>query len=406
MYFLGRDSEADPNLWATGIGGALYGSRIDTAVTSDIFTPKTRVPRWCGPTRWDGCSAPSSPGLDEGGRFLHLGTRVGPNDNNVELLRRLIGEAEIVEQDGYYTKYANGVAVVVFPAIQMDDDGNEISYWPERFPLDSKLILPDGTEFLADELSMARQKVLAKEGAHRIRGLREIRTRDPAMFETVYQQNPPSSEAGSSRRSCSTSATTRSGRWGVAAGRPLILGWTRRGRAGRRGAVGVGSGPAVATVVDLFYGEKLGLGAYGSGCWSIRSPGSGPVHGYEYNHDASVLEHPEVISAVNATRTELVRHFTASNRIEGEVRWRPCRLTCGRAASVSRGEAARPSPYGPVEAACPELGCRSVAAGRPAAHRSAPTICGWRRGSDGLLFGKDWTVRSSRRRWRPGRCRL
>ena len=376
MYFLGRDSEADPNLWATGIGGALYGSRIDTAVTSDIFTPENQGSPVVRADQMGWLFGTFFSRLDEGGRFLHLGTRVGPNDNNVELLRRLIGEAEIVEQDGYYTKYANGVAVVVFPAIQMDDEGNEISYWPERFPLDSKLILPDGTEFLADELSMARQKVLAKEGAHRIRGLREIRTRDPAMFETVYQQNPPSSEAGEFTPELLDFCDDPERTMGVSLpGRPLILG-VDPARTG--GAAWVlwewDQDRRVATVVDLFYGEKLGLGGIRERLLVDPITRFWPRYtAYEYNHDASVLEHPEVISAVNATRTELVRHFTASNRIEGEVR--VAAMSFDMREGRIRFPAAKPQDrlrMGLLKQHALNWDARSVAAGRPAAHRSAP----------------------------------
>ncbi len=53
VYFIRSQApEADPNLWATGMGGKIYGSRIDLLVCSDLFTrenqrsPVTMDERW------------------------------------------------------------------------------------------------------------------------------------------------------------------------------------------------------------------------------------------------------------------------------------------------------------------------------------------------------------------------
>ena len=323
LYFLGRDQEADPNVWASGIGGATYGARIDTGVTSDIFTPDNQGSPVVQADQLGWLFNTFFSRLDEGGRYLHLGTMIGPNDNQQAVLKHLIGEAEPVEQDGYYTKYGNGVATIIYPAIQQNEAGEEVSYWPERFPLRSKLVLPDGTEVLADDLTADRQRKLAAEGARRLRGLHEIRERDRASFEIMYQQNPPSDSGGEISRELLDHCDDPSRSIGAPLpGRPLVLG-IDPARSGGAGWVLWEFNPEdrSLTVIDFFYGEKLGLAGLREkllvqpiGRWWPR------YVAYEYNFEASALEHPDVISAVDRTRTEVVRHFTAMNRIQGETR--------------------------------------------------------------------------------------
>lgn len=323
LYFLGRDSEADPNVWATGIGGATYGARIDTAVTSDIFTPENQGSPAVMESQLSWLFGTLFSRLDEGGRYLHLGTRVSAGDNQGEVLRRLIGEAAVVEQDGFYTKYTNGVATVIYPAVQYDDEGGETSYWPEMFPLDSQLIEPSGVSHIADDLTVSQQKALAEGGARRIRGLREIRERDPQSFETMYQQNPPSEEGGDLTRDILDRCDDPSRTVGVSIpGRPLILG-VDPARSGGAGWVLWEWDPetSVCTVIDVFYGERLGISGIRERLLVQPISRWWPRYcAYEYNHEASVLEHPDVISAVDRTRTEIVRHFTAANRIVGDTR--------------------------------------------------------------------------------------
>ena len=186
MYFLGRETEADPNLWATGVEGALYGARIDRAITSDIFTAENQGSPAVRQSQMSWMNGTFLSRLDESGRLLHIGTRVSASDNNGVLLSSFVGEASVVEQDGFYTKFSNGVATVIYPAILTNADGEEESYWPERFPLESRLVLPDGTEHVVAGLSMKEQKQLAGQGAKRVRGLREMRERDPGTFATLY----------------------------------------------------------------------------------------------------------------------------------------------------------------------------------------------------------------------------
>lgn len=322
MYFLGRETEADPNLWATGVEGALYGARIDRAITSDIFTAENQGSPAIRASQLAWMNGTFLSRLDEAGRFLHIGTRVSPVDNNGELLTSYIGDASVVDQDGYYTQYANGIATVIYPAIIIDPDGNEQSYWPERFPLESRLVLGDEEHVVAD-LSTKEQKALAARGAKRVRGLREMRERDPETFGTLYQQNPPAESAGEFTRELLDHCDDPSRSVGMfKPGMTLVLG-VDPARAG--GAAWVlwewDAEKGVATVVDFFYGERLGISG-------IREKLIvEPVHRYwpryfvfEFNREESVLEHPQVIDALRGTRTELVKTFTANNRNEGETR--------------------------------------------------------------------------------------
>jgi hypothetical protein len=323
IYFLGRDQEADPNLWAAGIGGATYGARIDTGVTSDIFTPDNQGSPDVQADQISWLFDTFFSRLDEGGRYLHLGTRLGTNDNQAEVLKQLIGDSAVLEQDGWYTKYTNGVATIIYPAIQFDVEGNEVSYWPEMFPLDSYLVLPDGTRYAVDDLTAEQHLRLREQGAKRTRGLREIRGKRPVKFETMYQQNPPSSEGGDLTRDLLDRCDDPTRTLGVAVpGRPLILG-IDPARAGGAGWVLWEYNPedGVCVPIDLFYGERLGIAGIRERLLLEPITRWWPRYAaYEYNHEASVLEHPDVISAVDRTRTEMIRHFTAANRIVGDTR--------------------------------------------------------------------------------------
>jgi hypothetical protein len=322
MYFLGREAEADPNLWATGIGGALYGARIDRAITSDIFTAENQSSPALRATQMAWMNGTFLSRLDESGRLLHLGTRVSASDNNGELLKQMVGEAGVVEQDGYYTKYANGVATVIYPAVQFDDAGKEVSYWPDRFPLESQFVL-DGVAYPVVDLSAARQRELAKAGATRVRGLKEIRERDPQTFETMYQQNPPSESAGEFTRDLLDHCDDPSRSLGVyRKGTTLVLG-VDPARAGGAGWVlwEWDAEKAVATVVDFWYGERIGIQGIREKLLLDPVTRYWPRYlCYEFNREESVLEHPDVMSALRGSRTELVKHFTAQNRNVGETR--------------------------------------------------------------------------------------
>jgi len=124
LYFLGRPAEADPNIWATGVTGAIYGSRMDIAVLSDIFTAENQMSPAEREKQWSWIHGTLLSRLDEAGRALFLGTRVAEWDNWGRLIDRLVGTSPVLYQDEFTTKYANGVAVIIVPAVQTDSMGN------------------------------------------------------------------------------------------------------------------------------------------------------------------------------------------------------------------------------------------------------------------------------------------
>lgn len=322
-YFVGsRAPEADPNLWATGISGALYGSRVDLMVISDPFTVENqRSPTGrADQAAWIDGTVESR--LDEGGRLIILGTRVAPYDNYGVLVDKYTRGARVIYEDGYYQKWSNGTATVIYPAIQHDPDGQEVSYWPERFPLDDYFELKDGTVIPAPGVTDERMLELGAVGATRKRGLRGIREQKPDTFETLYQQNPPQSVTGDFTRALLDHCDDPDRTLGVAPpGEILVLG-VDPARSGGAGWVLWGWNPraGTATVVDLFYGERLGM--QGLREKLILDPVRRYMPRYfcyELSVEGSVLDHPDIKTALTETATELVKHSTGRNRSDSTV---------------------------------------------------------------------------------------
>ena len=73
--------EADPNLWATGMQGAMYGSRVDTMIMSDTFTVENQRSPTARAAQLDWTQGTVKSRLDEGGRLIFLLTRSNAEDN-------------------------------------------------------------------------------------------------------------------------------------------------------------------------------------------------------------------------------------------------------------------------------------------------------------------------------------
>jgi hypothetical protein len=194
LYFVRAVApEQDPNLWATGVQGATYGSRIKLCVCSDMFTKENQKSPTERRDQYEWVDGTLDTRLDESGRLVVIGTWLPIEHNYEVLLDNYLAGARVLRQvrlgPGVYTKYSNGVAVVVVKAIYEDPEtGEEQSYWPERFPLDDRLRLQDGSEIPVEELSDEAMLSLADEGAQRERGLRSKRQRSPVVFKAMYQQ--------------------------------------------------------------------------------------------------------------------------------------------------------------------------------------------------------------------------
>ena len=322
LYFLGRAAEADPNLWATGVTGALYGSRIDIAVLSDIFTAENQMSPSEREKQWAWIHGTFLTRLDAGGRALFLGTRVAEWDNWGRLIDEMTADAQIVQQDQFYTKYDNGVAVVIVPGIQTNAAGEEISYWPEKFDLDPFLISRDGSVLRRRvELSKEEQKGLAAEGYRAERGLREFRSRAPGQFSAMIQQAPSlSSSVGNFTDAVLDLCDDPTRSYGMRRpGCALVQGIDPATAAGA--AWGMWEIGEAYTVIDFFYGENLGTIGLREQLLVAPITRYAPRYAmYEDNREASVLEHPQVMGVARNSGTKIEKHHTdVSNRGVGEL---------------------------------------------------------------------------------------
>lgn len=193
MYFLQSVApEADPNLWATGLGGATYGSRIDLAVISDPFTTENQASPTVRGDQYTFLEGTLDTRLDEDGRLVVIGTMLPVENNYERMLEAYVGDARVVSEEaigpGVYTKYANGTAVVIVKAINVDaETGEESSYWEDRFPLDDHLV-HRGRRIPVDELTDDEITEMGNDGAKRVVGLRTRRMRAPTSFKAMFQQ--------------------------------------------------------------------------------------------------------------------------------------------------------------------------------------------------------------------------
>ncbi len=317
IYFLKPGApEADPNLWATGMEGQLYGSRIDLLVVSDVFDRENQLTETARQSQYAWLMGTAMSRLDESGRLIVLGTRCLPGDNYERMIDELVGDAAVVHQGRHYTKYANGVAVVIMPAISVDDNGDEESYWPDRFPLDSQFVLPDGTRVEADiDDPQLVTQLQQQHGPHlkRIRGLREIRERNRELFDTMYQQNPPDIVTGDFTDETLNRADDDNRTFGVYRSNELIVIGADPARSAGAAWVawGVDRENETITVIDSFFGTKLGIGGLKSKLVVAPITTYQPLaYCYEVNREAAVIEDPEIERLFDDFGVKLVRHQT------------------------------------------------------------------------------------------------
>lgn len=316
IYFLKSGApEADPNLWATGMEGQMYGSRIDTLVMSDVFDRENQLTPTKRESQYAWVMGTALSRLDESGRLIILGTRCLPGDNYERLMTTMVGEAAVVYQGRHYTKYANGVAVVVMPAIEFDDEGEEKSYWPERFPLDSQYELPDGERVPVKDADHAALSNEYGGRVKRIRGLREIRDRDRDLFDTMYQQNPPAEVTGDFTDVVLDAPNDHTRTFGVYRPHELIVVGADPARTAGAAWVawGIDRDAGTITLIDYFYGEKLGIMGLKSKLVIQPVTLYNPVwYCYEVNREAAVVDDPEIQRVFKDFSVNLHRHFTHS----------------------------------------------------------------------------------------------
>lgn len=316
MYFLKTGApEADPNLWATGMQGQLYGSRIDLLVMSDVFDRENQKNPTARADQLDWVFGTALSRLDESGRLIVLGTRVLPGDNYEEMIAKLVGDAPVIHQGRHYTKYANGVAVVIVPAIERDDEGEEQSYWPGKFAMDDYFDLPDGSIMVADGADQTELVDKYKGRVERKRGLRSIRDRNPNLFNTMYQQAPPDIETGDFTDIVLNAPDDDTRTVGVYRPRELIVVGADPARTAGAAWVawGVDRERETITVVDSFFGTRLGTQGIKSRLVVDPIAKYNPVwYCYEVNREEAVLDDPEIQSVFRDFRVNMHRHRTHS----------------------------------------------------------------------------------------------
>lgn len=302
IYFLTVGApEADPNLWATGVGGQLYGARVDRMVMSDIFDRENQRSVTMREDQFSWIMGTVKSRLDTKGRLIFLGTRCLPGDNYERLMDAMIGDAAVVYQGRHYTKYANGVATVIIPAIEVDEFGEEQSFWPEAFPLDNQFELPDGS-WIPDPGGVASETVyrtLVADGTRvtRVRGLRALRAEAPALFDTMYQQRPPAEITGDFTDPILDAADDPERTLGRYRPRELLVVGVDPARSAGAAWVtwGVDREAGTVTLIDFFYGENLGIRGIKNQLVVKPVTAYEPVwFCYEVNMEGAILEDPEI----------------------------------------------------------------------------------------------------------------
>lgn len=322
-WFVGRTTPmADPSLWAVGIEGAIAGARVQLMFCSDLFTVENQKSPTQRKEQLDLINGTLDSRLDEAGRliFLNHHVRKAGESNLVALLDQYVGDAPIVHQEGDYTKYANGVAVVLTPALTVDDGGELRSYWPERFPVHETIILGE-EKWLAKDLKPAELNDLAAKGGRRIRGLVERKKRNPELFELIYQQNPRVSGYGDFTTEILDSCDDPSRTLGQYRPNERLILAVDPARSGGAGWVlwALNTEAETFAVVDFWWGDSLGFSGMREKL--IREPimlWRPRDLVWEINYEGETPEHPEAQEIIKRHHVNFVRHHTQYNRSSGE----------------------------------------------------------------------------------------
>ncbi len=267
---------------------------------SDLFTRENQANPTQRITQREWVQGTAFSRLDGRGRALFIGTRVLRDDNYGWFMNQLIENARVisVESNAHstYTKYSNGVAVVIIQAIGTDADGNEVSFWPDKFPLHSYLEL-DGERHKVEDLSEDEYLELAQAGASFIEGLYDQRDANPELFQTMQMQNPPEDYSGDFTDAVLNASDDPARTYGVAYPNELIvIGVDPARTAGAAYVVwAVDRQENTATVVDAFYGERLGISGIKKQLVMAPITKWDPLwFCYETNREAAVLDDPTI----------------------------------------------------------------------------------------------------------------
>lgn len=324
MYFLQDIApEQDPNLWATGVGGATYGSRIQEAVLSDIFTTENQQSPTERKKDLNWVLGTLDTRLDELGRLTVLGTML-PIENNYEaMIAKYTDGARILETKqmgpGTYTKYSNGTAVVIIKAITVDAEGQEQSYW-SRFPLDSKLLVGDE---LIDPDSLTDEERLELTHAKWVEGLRARRRRDRVIFRAMFQQERDTESTGDFTEATFEAALDESRTWEVAYPDELLVVGADPGQyyGAAYAALAVSRDRHTITAVDEFWGNRLGVTGIKRQLVTRPITRWNPIwYCYEVNRHSAILDDALIQQLFRDFGVEVYQHRTTGhNRADHEI---------------------------------------------------------------------------------------
>lgn len=329
MYFLQDIApEQDPNLWATGVGGATYGARIQEAVLSDIFTDKNQNSPTDRARQLTWVLGTLDTRLDEIGRLVVLGTML-PMENNYEpLIARYTDGARVLRSQqlgpGTYTKYSNGTGVVIIKAIVNDDQGDEVSFWPGRFPLESHLLV-DGRRVPVDEFTDDERLEMADAGkpVKFIIGLRDRRQRDPRIFRAMFQQERDADSTGDFTEATWKAMLDPTRTWEVSRPTELKVVGVDPGQyyGAAYGVLAIDRDQGTITCVDEFWGNRLGVS--GIKQHLILRPLSRwePIWlAYEVNRHGAILDDALIRQAIMDFGVSVYEHKTSGqNRADHEI---------------------------------------------------------------------------------------
>ena len=322
-WFVGRTTpQADPSLWALGIESSIAGSRQQLLVMSDLFTTENQRSAAFRRDQFEAITGTLDARLDARGRLVILNHHVRQRgeSNLVRMEEQFIGSARVVHQKGDYTKYANGVAVIRTPALR-SEDGVLVSYWPEMFPVEAQLELPDGTHIPAAGLSDAEHETYTAAGARRIRGLLDRKQTAPELFQLHYQQNPESQGFGDFTQEALEAAFDNTRTLGISLPTETLLLSVDPARQGGCAwtVLGLDMNDGTTTLIDFWIGERLGFSGMRDKLIKVPVELYRPVDlVWEDNYEGETPEHPEAREVLARYHVRYVPWHTHLNRSEGD----------------------------------------------------------------------------------------
>lgn len=293
-----RSGERDPSVQALGVGTQIYGARIDLLILDDALTLENQQTE----ARRDRISAwflQEAASRAQRGQIIVCGTRVHPFDNYHSW-------SKAWENDPHFRK-------VVIPAIVQDEDGKEVSSWPEYWPLDGEVIWDEHN-----------QRDFFQQGLREIRDT--VRKVSPQLWRLAYQQEDVQElDAIFSERHVQA-ALDLGGDRHMESYRPeeiIILG-VDPAVSGRAASVVIAYNPTtrIRTVIDVFVTENLGASGIRQQLfyqfWEKYRPQRTVV---EVNYAPTLMGDEAFMNRARSYGTQVIPHSTLSRGRKRGSKW-------------------------------------------------------------------------------------